>query len=398
MAVGIVSHCSVFGFCFAHFIVLLFGRSVGLRLFGPLRTVVMPGVRDWEQLGHCTQRILGPSQAWPDILRNAAMNSGVFASAFPEPNLRNSDAYLDLFSRPLDAAAPPSSGRCPRATAAGSRRERNEGGWIREQIRGLPNPARRRRELVEKTGIVSPELRIAVSQYTSVRKWRRICARRGVLFPNTESRRKDGGRNPLTQGAALTWMQRPGIQIAREGAGRGSWRRQRLWIWVRLARKVAISCMGPPAVEKENSAAHSSSPSSGSGWDATRIGQRADFSAAPAAPKKPGSPPEAPSFRRRKVAGQGGEQACSEYHRAEVPVMGFMVTITDNDFGHAGNSAVIGWPECSIPPPTRGPGDFSTDPVSRPGNLRNPPGDHGWRRRGNMDPLTQALREWGASW
>ena len=147
MAVGIVSHCSVFGFCFAHFIVLLFGRSVGLRLFGPLRTVVMPGVRDWEQLGHCTQRILGPSQAWPDILRNVAMNSGVFASAFPEPNLRNSDAYLDLFSRPLDAAAPPSLGRCPRATAAGSRRERNEGGWIREHIRGVPNPARRRREL-----------------------------------------------------------------------------------------------------------------------------------------------------------------------------------------------------------------------------------------------------------
>ena len=100
---------------------------------------------------------------------------------------------------------------------------------------------------------------------------------------------------------------------------------------------------------------------------------------------------------RGKMNANWGDRSSAEKHPAAAPDLGDMVTITDEHIAHAGRFPPMSWPVRNILFPVRRPGDSSTDPVFRSGNLRNPPEYRGWRRGDNVDPLTEALQFVGAS-
>ena len=107
-----------------------------------------------------------------------------------------------------------------------------------------------------------------------------------------------------------------------------------------------------PNVLKEYLDSHSTSPCLVSAWDGTRRGKRAVFSGNPPTPNRTGSPPDAPSPPRRKVAGGDGRerdnQSFAEKHRAEEPDWGVMITITAKHIAHAGLHPLLDWPEYNI--------------------------------------------------
>ena len=79
--------------------------------------------------------------------------------AGPKPNLQQVEVYSDFFTRTLDFAIFSSLDGYPQAKEAGIGRKGEGWEWIQRQVReGVRNPEWWRRNLVDKTGVIYPEL------------------------------------------------------------------------------------------------------------------------------------------------------------------------------------------------------------------------------------------------
>ena len=134
-----------------------------------------------------------------------------------------------------------------------------------------------------------------------------------------------------------------------------------------------------------------------SGWGGNRNGRRADLSGDPSAPFGDGSHPDAPSSQRQ------GFRAKMNARRATAHLL--------KNVGRE-NRIWVSWPllpTSILPMLENSPSWVSRDTIfsghwggrgvpngRAKGNLRYLSEDHGWRRGGNMDPLTRAPQVAGA--
>ena len=100
-----------------------------------------------------------PSDGWPDLLGNVALNLGVRPRAVAMPNFEDPSIYLDFFARARDLALLPYTRRRAPAAAARMSRGKRAWEWTQGQVGGgVRNPARFRDDLVGEIGAVFAQL------------------------------------------------------------------------------------------------------------------------------------------------------------------------------------------------------------------------------------------------
>ena len=101
----------------------------------------------------------GSAEAWSVLLGAVAQTLGVAPAPPPLPDLRDPGLYLDFFPRTLDFAICPRISRHPPAISAGIGDKARAWDWWVDQARtGVPDPEWRRRESIDRIGIILARL------------------------------------------------------------------------------------------------------------------------------------------------------------------------------------------------------------------------------------------------